>query len=389
MRADVKSRALITLWLVAVATAVVFTALRFLDLYGRDTLDFFALSSLAVTTSTLGLLILRRHPGHRVGQLFFALGASNAVVIAMRQVATELGPRSTAGGWIGLAEELLRIWGLGLALFLLLVFPTGRLLSRRWIWAVALLGVAMTLAWVSEQLLVPGPIDGLPLAHNPIATPATARLAKAIEPVGGIGGVAVALVPLAIVLRYRRASAAEREQIKYFALSVVGVIVLIGSVTLAFPRQVNDGILGSIVWQTPGIFPPIAAAHAILRRGLFDIDRVISRTLSYAIVTVLLGGTFALVALVPTAIVGTEDSPDWVIALATLVAAALFRPVRRRVQNAVDHRFNRRRYDAEHTVEAFAARLRRQIDIDALGAELVDVVEQTMQPSFASVWVRT
>jgi hypothetical protein len=121
---------------------------------------------------------------------------------------------------------------------------------------------------------------------------------------------------------------------------------------------------------------------------LFDIDRIISRTLSYAAVTAILGGTFALVALVPTAIVGTGKRPDWVVAAATLVVAALFRPVRRRVQDAVDHRFNRKRYDAEHTVEAFASRLREQIDIDALGAELTDVVQRTMQPSGVSLWIR-
>jgi hypothetical protein len=105
-------------------------------------------------------------------------------------------------------------------------------------------------------------------------------------------------------------------------------------------------------------------------------------------VTAVLGGTFALVVLVPTGVVGRGGhTPDWVIAVATLAVAALFRPVRRRVQDVVDHRFNRRRYDAEHTIEVFAQRLREQIDIDALGTELCAVVNTTMQPSRVSLWL--
>jgi hypothetical protein len=387
----VRSRLLVAAWALIVTTALVFTVLRFLNLFGHDTLDFVALTSLTVTTATLGTLILRRHPRHRIGVLFLVLGAVMAVSLGMREVATELDPTSPIAGWTGLVEELLRVWGLGLAFVLLLVFPTGRLLSRRWIWLVVLLGVVMTLGWASGQLLVPGVIDGLPVARavrNPFATAATGRIAKALEPAGILAPVAIVGVLASIVVRYRRAAHVERDQIKYFALSVVGVIVLIGGVTAAFPDQTENGILGSIVWQTPGIFPPLAAGHAILRLGLFDIERVISRTLSYAAITAILAGVFVVVALGPTAIVGSGERPDWVTAMATLVVAALFRPVRRRVQDAVDHRFNRKRYNAEHIVDTFTTRLRSQIDIDALGAELIDVVQRTMQPSTATMWVK-
>jgi uncharacterized membrane protein YbhN (UPF0104 family) len=132
---------------------------------------------------------------------------------------------------------------------------------------------------------------------------------------------------------------------------------------------------------------PVAAGIAILRYRLYDIDRIISRTVSYALVTAILAGTFALLVLLPV-LLGVDQAPDYVVAFATLVVAALFRPVRRRVQQAVDHRFNRRRYNAEHAIDAFTARLREQVDIDALGTELADVVHRTMQPSEVSLWIR-
>jgi len=134
---------------------------------------------------------------------------------------------------------------------------------------------------------------------------------------------------------------------------------------------------------------PIAIGFAVMRYRLYDIDRIVSRTFSYAIITIVLGGLFALTALVlPTLLLGTRTTPGWVIAAATLMVAAASRPVRRRVQAGVDHRFNRSRYDAVHTIDAFTARLREEIDIDALGAELNAVVRETMQPTHTSLWLR-
>jgi hypothetical protein len=133
---------------------------------------------------------------------------------------------------------------------------------------------------------------------------------------------------------------------------------------------------------------PVASAIAIYRYRLFDIDRLISRSVSYALVTAILGGLFVLITLAPTIVAGREDSPDWLIAVATLLIVALFRPVRRRVQGVVDRRFNRARYDATRTIEDFTAHLRDDIDLDALGAELRSVVVRTMQPSHVSLWVK-
>jgi hypothetical protein len=132
---------------------------------------------------------------------------------------------------------------------------------------------------------------------------------------------------------------------------------------------------------------PLASVIAITRYRLYEIDRIISRTLGYAIVSAVLAGAYALVALVPTAILGTNHVPSGLIAGATLVVVASFRPVRRRVRDAVDRRFNRGRYDAAATIKAFASRLRNEVDIDALEAELTDVVRRTMQPSDVQLWI--
>jgi hypothetical protein len=137
-------------------------------------------------------------------------------------------------------------------------------------------------------------------------------------------------------------------------------------------------------------FPPVAAGIAILRYRLYDIDRLINRTLVYGLVTALLGGVYAGLVLLGGQLFGdlSDRPPGWAVAGATLAVAALFQPARRRVQVLVDRRFNRARYDAARTVEAFSARLRDQVDLDTLAAELLGVVDQTVQPSRASLWLR-
>jgi hypothetical protein len=161
---------------------------------------------------------------------------------------------------------------------------------------------------------------------------------------------------------------------KWFASAAVLMGVIVGLAPLAFSSRAPT-------WLWPVMFLigvssiPVTAGIAILRYRLYDIDRIISRTLSYTLVTAFLAGVFALVVLVPTALIGSgTGTPDWLVAAATLVVAALFRPVRRRMQDAVDHRFNRARYDAVQTIDAFAARLHEEIDLASLTAEITDVV---------------
>lgn len=160
-------------------------------------------------------------------------------------------------------------------------------------------------------------------------------------------------------------------------------------VAVPFLFQTPLGPLTPIILTTVVSMIPVATGIAILRYRLYEIDRIISRTATYAIVTALLAGLYALVALVvPAFFLRTADTPDWLIAGATLLVAAVFVPVRRRVRNAVDRRFNRARYDAARTIEAFAARLREEVDIDLLGAELASMVDSTMQPAHVSLWIK-
>ena len=383
------NRRLTVLWLGVVGVSVSATAMRLAGVVHGDTLDYvIGLTGLAVTFSSLGTLIVRRRPGHRFGMMLLALATTQCVNVVLRLWATSLPPQSTAAGTVALVEELLRVEALGAAGLLLLLFPTGRLLSRRWRIVAVLFLVGPAIGWVAE-LTTPGVIDGIRPVRNPFATASTAKVAHALAPAGALAGILFLAAAASLVLRFVRSGVRERQQLKIFGLATIATIVLIVSTTVAFPAQMNNGLLGSVIWQTPWLVPPAAAAYAIVRHGLFDIDRVISRTVSYLIVTALLAATFAAFVVVPTVAVGsqTKHAPSWAIAVATLAVAVLFRPVRRRVQNAVDRRFNRARYDAVRTIDSFALRLRDQVDIETLRTELTTAVARTVHPAHVGLWL--
>jgi hypothetical protein len=184
------------------------------------------------------------------------------------------------------------------------------------------------------------------------------------------------------VLRFQRSPGVERQQLKWFTYT--GALVLLTPLgTLLVPD------LGNLPFVVV-IALPIAVGIAILRYRLYDIDRLINRTLVYGLLTALLAGVYAGAVLVLGQLFGgvTRDPPSWAVAGATLAVAALFQPARRRIQAAVDRRFNRRKYDAAKTIETFSARLREEVDLDTLSGELLAVVEQTVQPANASLWLR-
>jgi hypothetical protein len=197
------------------------------------------------------------------------------------------------------------------------------------------------------------------------------------------------------IYRYRRVSGpVERQQAKWvmFTLgsfvAMVALGILIPSLFLDLPDVWFAAVLLASV--PLAIAFPISVAIAILRYRLYDIDRIISRTLSYALVTVLVAGVYASTVLILSQLFGGmgRELPSWTVAVATLAAAAVFRPARRHVQRVVDRRFNRRKYNAANTVEAFSTRLRDEVDLDALAAELLTVANQTMQPTTMSLWLR-
>jgi hypothetical protein len=188
------------------------------------------------------------------------------------------------------------------------------------------------------------------------------------------------------VLRFRRSRGVERQQLKWFTYAATLMTLFLLLTDYLFPE---NGLVAALYGLVVALVP-VAVGVAILRFRLYDIDRLINRTLVYGLLTVLLAGVYAGAVLLLGQMFGgvTEDPPSWAVAGATLAVAALFQPARRRIQAVVDRRFNRRKYNAAKTVEAFSARLRDEVDLDALSAELLAVAHQTMQPTSAALWLR-
>jgi hypothetical protein len=242
----------------------------------------------------------------------------------------------------------------------------------------------------------PGPLETFPSVENPIGIPALGSV-DAILGGGFFGLVLTVLVTVvSLVVRFRRSRESERQQLKVFLFAVFAAIVLVSLNPIFFTFVFDPDLEGSSLTMLFGFGMPLLALTllplgitlAILRYRLFDIDRLVSRTVSYAIITAVLG------ALYLSFVVGLQrlfvtTSNDLLIAMSTLVVVAASVPVRRRVQRVVDQRFNRRRYNAERTVAAFAGRLRQQIDLDSLDAQLRAVVNETMQPDGVSLWLRS
>ena len=212
-------------------------------------------------------------------------------------------------------------------------------------------------------------------------------LGAAIFPVGALlvlAGLVVGAVSL--LLRFRRARGLERLQLRWLALgAAVAALAFVVSMVALVVEQSDGWVFQAALGISVAVLP-LATGATILRYRLYDIDRIVSRTLAYVLLTVLLGLGYAAVVLGLSRLLGQNSS--LVVAAATLAVAAAFQPLRRRVQTVVDRRFNRRRYDATRTVEHFATRLRDQLDLHALHGELLTVVDHTMQPAHASLWLR-
>jgi hypothetical protein len=277
------------------------------------------------------------------------------------------------------------IWLLGFVLIsvTLYLFPDGRFVPR----STRLLAIVAVVLMV----LSPGLPEGLLRLPRAQQTMSAWHWRAAVLGVLALWGIGLA----AQIYRYRRVSGpVERQQAKLvmFTFGSLVAVIALGLVLPSLFLDLPDVWFAAVLLASIplGIAFPISIAIAILRYRLYDIDRIISRTLSYALVTALLAGVYASVVLILGQVFGGvgEELPSWVVAAATLAAAAAFRPARRHVQAVVDRRFNRRKFDAAKTVEAFSVRLRDEIDLDALTAELLVVVDQTIQPTRASLWLR-
>jgi hypothetical protein len=341
--------------------------------------------------ATVGLVLSLRRPGNPIGWLYAAAGLAWTVNVPFDPWVDQLlragRPLPLAARLAALPGETLWAAGVTLAVTLpLLLLPDGRLRSPRWR-PVLIASVAGTAATVVGFCLSPGPMTQTLV---PVAKPfALAGWAGAAANVVSWTGwvVLFASIPAAavsVVLRFRASRGVERQQLRWVAAGAAAAAA--GPLLLA-----PLGVLGLVpedTFSVPMLLSvPLGVAVAVLRYRLWDLDRLVSRTVTYALVTALLILPYLLV--VPTASKLLEGSGSLAVAAATLAVAALFQPLRRRVQELVDRRFNRRRYDAARTVEGFAVRLRDQVDLDALHGELLAVVDQTLQPTRASLWLRS
>jgi hypothetical protein len=336
--------------------------------------------------ATVGALIAARR-ANRVGWLFVALGLAAALQAcsgAYGERVTLLGPGSLPAGSLanGLGGFL---WPVNYLLFglVLLLFPDGRLPSPRWRPAARLIVGSWCLSIIFNVL---GPSEEHP-GGLLLPQPALQLLTNLVNIAAVVGLVVMMAAPF---LRFRQASYQQRQQLKWVAyialLSMLSAFAGIG-LSRVLPAA---GVLGALGVLGIAVGIPVAVAIAILRHRLYDIDRLINRTLVYGLLTALLGLGYASVVLVLGEVFGGvgAEPPSWAVAGATLAMAALFRPARRRIQAAVDRRFNRRKYNAAKTIEAFSARLRDQVDLDTLATELLAVTDKTMQPTTVSVWLR-
>ena len=344
-----------------------------------------------LTITSVGLLIASRHPRHLIAWSFLLFGLAGEMLLALGSYG--IYGMLTAPGAVPGAPTLYWIaswsWALpanGLALVLLL-FPNGRVLGRRW-WIVAWLALAGAITQALADGLSTPLSSGLPL-ESPFVSPFPIETLDRLAIVGAaVWSVAVLAAAASLVVRYRRARGDERLQLKWCAYASASSMIFI-VIAGFFYGQPQLGPIATGLASFSVLLIPISAAIAILRYRLYAIDLLINRTLVYGATSATIAATFFLGIIGLQAVLRPLTSgSELAVAASTLVSFALFQPIRRRVQDAVNRRFDRSRYDAARTLEKFADRLRDEVDLAALRAELLGVVGETMQPAHASVWLR-
>jgi hypothetical protein len=345
---------------------------------------------LAVSFSLLGATVVSRRGGNRIGWIYLLIG----VLVPWQSLGVLYYERSVLSGglpgarWAAWASNwaVVPVFPAGLSLFAFLLFPSGRLPSPRWrpfAWsAVVVTSLIIALTWIDPTPMVISP--GLAPVASPIGIRGLGSIAAGAA--GAAWFVGLALITAAIgglVRRGRLATGRERQQVKLLAYSAaltIGFLLVVTAVSSSSSWWDAAVVLGF------GVAVPVAFGVAILKHGLYEIDRLISRSLSYLILSGLLVGVFVGIVVVATRVL--PFSSPVAVAASTLAAAALFNPLRRRVQGLVDRRFNRARYDAEASVAALTAKLRDAVDLETVQADLLDGVHQALAPRHASVWIR-
>jgi hypothetical protein len=345
-----------------------------------------------VSGATVGAVLASRKPRHPVGWLLLAVALSLTATAAAAQYLTWgllVRPGALpAARWVSLYYSAIGFTAMTSIGLLLLVTPTGSLPSPRWRWWARVM-VATPVLLVVVATLTRGPLDP---RYQALGGPFDLRghgglLLVANQAALAVTTLAVVVAAGSLVGRFRRAGGVERLQLQWVALAAL-VVAMAGVIVLA-GLAVGVASAGTLLSVAIGLCLatlPVATGAAVLRYRLYDVDRIISRTLAYGSLTVLLGLGYAGIVLGLGRLLPRSSS--LAVAAATLAMAAVFQPARRHIQQAVDRRFNRARYDATRTIAAFSTRLRQQVDLTTLTAELVAVVDQTMQPTMVSLWLR-
>jgi hypothetical protein len=382
----------LTLWAASVGLLVATAFLVATDVGAGKSLDPAAVAVLifVMAFATVGALVAARRPRIPIGWLLLLSGLGYALA-GFSTTAAHLAdsPHSpflylqVLSGWI---------WGVSIALtgvYLLLRFPDGRLLSPRWRIVEWVTTIALV-AFVIGITVTPGHVEDTRFP-NPLAIPgALGRTLSGLEGVYGVVFAALIASLVSVAIRYRRSGRVEREQLKWILYAAV-LQALAAAAQIPIGAFVHDPEVATTienVTSTVAItFLPIAIGIAVLRYRLWDIDRLINRTIVYTVLTVLLVGLYAGLVVGLGAVTGRTGNPI-VIAGSTLIVAALFGPARRRIQALIDRRFYRRRYDAERILGTFSARLRDELELDALATEIRTAVSGAMQPSSVALWIR-
>jgi MFS family permease len=347
-----------------------------------------------LTWASIGAVLVWRRPQNAVGWLLVLVGVGYALsqltvsltFMFLAEHTTQGDQLAQIAGWITVLLQLVAILQLAIGF----LFPTGHVQSPGWARFMRLFW-ALAIVFVVISLTQPGPLQLVPAVDNPIGIGPDLRGGRPIAPILGLWTlIAFAGLGISMVSRYRSAGRVERLQMKWFVVALGLSAIALGVAT--WESVFMDGPVSGnslTVYVFTGAVVPVAIGIAILRYHLYDIDRVISRTLGYGLVTGVLAAVFAATAIGLSAVLGSlAQGESLAVAAATLLVVGLFGPLRRRAQAVVDRRFDRARYDASLTVQSLTARLRDDVDIDRVKTDVLGVVDQTFHPASAGLWLR-
>ncbi len=377
-------------WLVAVLAVALLAVGVAIDPVDVNNLVFAAIVAAIVAVSvSVGALLTSRVPENPIGRLMLASALALAATVIAQSVAVAGAARGAPLELIALAAIVVNTALTGSIVVVLvvipLVFPDGRLLSARWRWLLILIALAVTGSFLAELF---GQRDvAIGGVQNPFYVAALQPLLDVLDAMAswtsviGFGGAA-----LAVLVRYRRSDLVGRQQLKWL-IAVAAVAAVAFPVAYIVPAPAISQV-AFIVGLLALLALPVAIAIAVLRYRLYEIDRIISRTIGWAVVTGVLAAAFvALVVGLEALFQGQTQGETLAVAASTLAAVGLFQPLRRRVQRGVDRRFDRGRYDGQRTADSFAERVRDEVELDALTAELQRTVEAAIRPASSGLWL--